>query len=490
MSHIDWGWIKSEPYPLFIDGSFTAASDGGVFEIINPATNKVIALGSDGTIEDIDRAVMAARRAFDEGPWPRMPGRERGRYLRRVADLLDAQKEKFAFLEAADVGKTVARTLDYALPQAIDGYEYYAGKARELGGEVRQVPEGEWFNYRMWEPMGVVGEILPWNGPLMMACQKVAAILAAGNTAVVKPSEKGSLSNLAFAEILAEANFPPGVVNVVAGQDRQLGARLVEHPQVDMVSLTGSTATGKKVMASAANTIKKVALELGGKNPNIVFEDADVEEAVQWSIYGAFADQGQICVSGSRLLLHEQVYEDFLALLVEKVGALKIGDTMVDDTDVGPVITRAHEDKVLDYIELGQQEGAKIVLGGHKVTTAPLDKGNYIEPTIFVGTTPDMCVAQEEIFGPVLTVMSFQTDEEAIRVANGVEYGLAAGIWTRDVDRALRTAAQMHAGQIYLNSYFSPAMLDSPTEGHKQSGIGGTGIHKYMQEKSVFLRLQ
>ncbi len=490
MSRIDWGWINAAPYQLFIDGSFTAASGGGTFEIVNPATNEVIASACDGSIDDIDRAVTAARRAFDEGPWPRMTGRERGRYLRRVADLLEANKEKFAFLEAADVGKTVARTLDYALPQAIDGFEYYAGKAREVGGEVRQVPEGEWFNYRLWEPMGVVGEILPWNGPLMMACQKVSAILAVGNTVVVKPSENGSLSNLAFAEILAAADFPPGVVNIVAGQNRQLGARLVENPQVDMVSLTGSTATGKKVMVSAASTLKKVALELGGKNPNIIFEDANVEEAVQWSIYGAFADQGQICVSGSRLLLHEQVYEDFLALLVEKVGALKIGDTMADDTEVGPVITRAHEKKVRDYIELGQQEGAEIVLGGHKVMTAPLDKGNYIEPTIFVGATPEMCIAQEEIFGPVVTVMSFQSDEEAVRVANGVEYGLAAAIWTQDVDRAVRTAAQMRAGQIYLNSYFSPAMLDSPTEGHKHSGIGGTGIHKYMQEKSVFLRLQ
>jgi len=490
MSQINWSWIQSEPYQLFINGEFTNASEGGVFEIINPATNETIATGSDGTHGDIDRAVAAARAAFDHGPWPRMTGKERGRYLRRVADLLEANQEKFAFLEAADVGKTFARTLDYALPQAIDGFEYHAAKARELGGEVRQVPEGTFFNYHLWEPMGVVGEILPWNGPLMMACHKVSAILAAGNTVIVKPSENGSLTNLELAKIFAEVDFPPGVVNVVAGQNRELGARLVEHPAVDMVSLTGGTETGKKVLQQAAGTVKKVALELGGKNPNIIFDDADIEDAVQWAIYGAFADQGQICVSGSRLLLQQPVYEEFLELLVDKVSQLKIGDTMDDDTDVGPVITPAHEKKVLDYIATGQQEGAHLVLGGKKVTTTPLDKGNYIEPTIFTGVTPNMCIAQEEIFGPVVTVQPFQTDEEALEIANGVEYGLAAGIWTRDVDRAIRTAGQIRAGQIYLNSYFSPAMLDSPTEGHKYSGVGGAGIHKYMQEKSVFLRMK
>ena len=489
MSTIDWNWIQSKPYQLFIDGIFRAGPEGGLFDIINPATNRTIATACDGTRADIDLAVAAARDAFDNGPWPRLTGKERGRYLGRVAALLDAQREKFAFLEAVDVGKTVARTLDYALPQAIDGFEYYAAKARNLGGEIRPAPEGRFFNYRVWEPMGVVGEILPWNGPLMMACHKVAAILAAGNTVIIKPSEHGSLSNLELAKLFAEADFPPGVVNVVAGQNRELGARLVEHPEVDMVSLTGGTETGKKVLRQAANTVKKVALELGGKNPNIIFADADIDEAVQWAIYGAFADQGQICVSGSRLLLHESIYEQFLESLIDKVSRLKIGDTMDDTTDIGPVIPRAHEKKILDYIALGRQEGARIVLGGHKVLDPPLDQGNYIEPTIFIEATPAMGIAQDEIFGPVVTVLRFKTDEEAIQIANDVSYGLAAGIWTRDIDRALRTAGHMRAGQIYLNSYFSPAMLDSPTEGHKHSGIGGTGIHKYMQEKSVFVRL-
>lgn len=489
MSKVDWSWVQSKAYQLFINGTFRYGSEGGLFDIINPATNTTIALACDGTSADIDQAVAAARDAFDHGPWPRLTGKERGRYLRRVAALIDANREKFAFLEAADVGKTLARTLDYAIPQAIDGFEYHAAKARELGGEVRQMPEGNYFNYRVWEPMGVVGEILPWNGPFMMACHKVSAVLAAGNTVIIKPSENGSLSNLELAKIFAEANFPPGVVNVVAGQSRDLGARLVQHPGVDMVSFTGGTDTGKKVIRQAAQTVKKVALELGGKNPNIIFDDANLEEAVQWAIYGAFADQGQICVSGSRLLLHEPIYDRFLQLLIDRVSQMKIGDTMNDTTDIGPVITRAHEKKVLDYIALGQEEGARLALGGRKVTDPPLNKGNYIEPTIFVGVTPKMCIAQEEIFGPVVTVLSFKTDEEAIRIANGVSYGLAAGIWTRDIDRAIRTAGQIRAGQIYLNSYFSPAMLDSPTEGYKHSGVGGTGIHKYMQEKSVFVKL-
>ncbi len=490
MSRVNWDWIRPEPYRLLIDGQFAGGSGGDVFDIINPATNQTIATACDGTVEDIDRAVAAARRSFDHGPWPAMTGKERGRYLRRMADLLEANKEKFAFLEAADVGKTLFRTLDYALPQAIDGFEFHAAKAREIGGEIRPVPAGNYFNYRVWEPMGVVGEILPWNGPLMMACHKVSAILAAGNTVIIKPSENGSLSNLELARLFVEADFPPGVVNVVAGRSRELGARLVEHPDVDMVSLTGGTATGKKVMRRAAETVKKVALELGGKNPNIIFDDADLEEAVQWTIYGAFADQGQICVSGSRLLLQQRIYKEFLEMLVDKVSQLKVGDTMADDTDIGPVITPAHEQKVLNYIALGQQEGARIILGGRKVTRPPLDKGNYIEPTIFVGVTPEMCIAQEEIFGPVVSVLPFKTEDEAVQIANGVTYGLAAGIWTRDIDRAIRTAGQMRAGQIYLNSYFSPAMLDSPTEGHKQSGMGGTGIYKYMQEKSVFLKLK
>jgi acyl-CoA reductase-like NAD-dependent aldehyde dehydrogenase len=407
-----------------------------------------------------------------------------------MADLIRADQVKFAFFEAADVGKTFHRTLSYSIPEAIDGFEYHAAKAREIAGEIRPVPQPDFFNYRIWEPMGVVAEILPWNGPFMMACQKVSAILAAGNTVVIKPSQDGSLSNLELAKLFARADFPPGVVNVVAGPGRALGARLVEHPDVDMISLTGGTDTGKMVMRQAADTIKKVALELGGKNPHIVFEDADLDQAVQWAIYGAFADQGQICVAGSRLLLQRPIYEDFLDLFVDKVSKLKIGDTMSKDTDVGPVITRRHEQTVLEYIALGRQEGAHAVLGGAKVTDPRFANGNYIEPTIFTGVTADMRIAQEEIFGPVVTVTPFEDEAEAIRVSNSVKYGLAGGIWTRDVDRALRTAGRLHAGQVYLNSYYSPALVDSPAEGHKQSGIGGTGVYKYMQEKTVFLKLR
>lgn len=490
MPHIDWNWIRSEPYEMLIGGEWTRGSAGRTFDIVNPANNEPIARAWEASLDDVDRAVAAARNAFDNGSWSQLTGKERGDYLRRVAELIRADMDKFAFLEAADVGKTFHRTLGYSIPQAIDGFEYHAAKAREISGEVRPVPQPNFFNYRVWEPLGVVAEILPWNGPFMMACQKVSAILAAGNTVVIKPSQDGSLSNLELAHIFTRAEFPPGVVNVVAGPGRALGGRLVEHPGVDMISLTGGTDTGKAVMRQAAETIKKVALELGGKNPHIVFQDADVEQAVQWAIYAAFADQGQICVSGSRLLLHQPIYEDFMDLFVERVGKLKIGDTMAEDTDIGPVITRAHERKILDYIALGKQEGAQVILGGNKVKDAAFDRGNYIEPTIFAGVTPDMRIAQEEIFGPVVTVTSFNDDAEAIRISNGVKYGLAGGIWTRDLDRALRTASRLNAGQIYLNSYYSPALVDSPAEGHKESGIGGTGVHKYMQEKTVFVKLK
>lgn len=490
MSRVDWNWIQSEPYELLIGGEFTRGSAGRTFDIVNPANNETIARAWEGTVADVDSAMAAAREAFDAGPWPHLTGKERGEILRRMADLIRAEQEKFAFLEAADVGKTLARTLSYAIPQAVDGWEYHAAKAREITGEVRQVPQANYFNFRVWEPMGVVAEILPWNGPFMMACQKVSAILAAGNTVVIKPSQDGCLSNLALAKLFARAGFPPGVVNVVVGPGRALGERLVAHPDVDMVSLTGGTETGKAVMRLAADTVKKVALELGGKNPYIVFDDADLDEAVKWAIYAAFADQGQICVSGSRLLLHQKIYEDFLEMLIDHVRQLKIGDTMADDTDVGPVITRAHEKKILEYLAVGRTEGARLVLGGGKVTEEPFARGNYIRPTIFTDVKPDMRIAQEEIFGPVVTVTSFTTDEEAVRLGNGVPYGLAAGVWTRDVDRALRMAGRLNVGQLYLNSYYSPALVDSPAEGHKHSGIGGAGIHKYMQEKTVFVRLK
>lgn len=490
MTHIDWNWIQSEPYEMFVGGEWTRGSTGRTFDIINPANNETIARAWEANVDDVNRAVAAARDAFDYSEWRHITGKERGDYLRRMAEMIRADAEKFAFFEAANVGKTLHRTLEYSIPQAIEGFNYHAGKAREIGGEVRAVPQRDFFNYRVWEPMGVVAEILPWNGPFMMACQKVSAILAAGNTVVIKPAQDGSLSNLELAKLFARAEFPPGVVNVVAGPGRALGARLVEHPDVDMVSLTGGTETGKQVIRQSADTVKKIALELGGKNPHIVFADADLEQAVQWAIYAAFADQGQICVAGSRLLLHKLIYEDFLDLFVERVSKLKIGDTMQETTDVGPVITPRHEQSILNYIDVGKNEGAQIILGGTKVHDAPFDRGNYIEPTIFTGVTPDMRIAQEEIFGPVVTVTAFHNDDEAVQIANGVKYGLAGGIWTQDIDRALRTASRLQAGQIYLNSYYSPAMVDSPAEGYKESGIGGTGMHKYMQEKTVFVKLK
>ena len=435
-------------------------------------------------------ASISGRDGIDEGPWGKLTARDRGLLLGKTADIVEKNLEKLAYLEALDTGKVIMQALHFDVPQGIDALRYYCGKARDIHGEITDTAVAGFWNYRLWQPVGVVLEILPWNGPLMMGLQKVAGILAAGNTVIIKPPSDASLALVEAVKAFQEAGFPPGVVNLVTGPGAQVGELLARHPGVDMISVTGSTATGARVMEMASAGIKKLALELGGKNPNIVFADADIDKAVDSARDAAFNNQGEICVSGSRLLLEESIHDRFVERLAAKARALTIGFSTDAASEIGPLISRRQHEKVLGYIASAKSEGARLVTGGDVPSAARLARGNFVCPTIFDGVKPTMRIAREEIFGPVLSVISFKDEQEAIRVANDVEYGLAGAVFTSDISRAHRVARQLRAGQVYVNTYYSKAMVESPGVGWKKSGIGGAGITKYMQPKTIFVAEQ
>lgn len=484
--------VQRQPYCLYIDGRFVPSASGETFDILNPVNNKPFAVAYQGGLEDARRAAAAARKAFDEGPWGSMSNKERSALLLRARDVLAARAEEFTCLEVFDCGKLYPGVRYFEFPNAVDAFEYSAGKTRCLEGKVVPVSEGgSQLNYVLWQPMGVVAEILPWNGPLMMGCQKVSSILGAGNTVVIKPSSCASLSILALASVFHEAGFPPGVVNVVTGPGVQVGDALTLDPAVDMVSLTGGTDTGKHVMQTASRTVKKLALELGGKSPNIVFDDADVETAVQWAAHAFTLNSGQVCVAGTRLLLQERIHDAFLARLTAHCARYIPGNGFDYRAGVNfqPLISREHCQSVWRFIEEGRREGARLVTGGVPYADPALASGNFVPPTVFADVTPEMKIFQQEIFGPVLCVSRFRTEEEALSFANGVEYGLAGAVFTRDIARAHRVAGRLRAGQIYINSYFSKGMMESPGTGWKASGLGEAGILKYMQPKTVFVNL-
>ena len=485
-------YVQEEPYELYINGAFVPSASGETMAAINPVHNQAFASMYKGGKADVEKAIAAARQAFDNGPWGKMSNFQRSTLLLKARDLLQERQTEFACVETLDCGKLFPSALYYELPQALDALQYYAGKARSgLEGQVVPVDGGgQYFNYVTWEPCGVVGEILPWNGPLMMGCQKIAAILAAGNTVVVKPSSWASLSMLKLAEIFHEAGFPPGVVNVVTGSGALVGDILVRSKDVDMVSVTGGTETGKTIIESSAATIKNLALELGGKSPNIIFEDVDVENAARWALWGFTLNSGQVCVSGTRIIVQESIYEEFLEALVKLCRNFKLGDgfDFQNGVNFGPLISKEHLDFVLGYIEQGKAEGARLVTGGSPAA-GELAEGNFIPPTIFADVTPDMTIFREEIFGPVACVSSFKTEEEAVSLANAVDFGLAGAVFTENVRRALRVAAKIKGGQIYVNTYFSKGMVESPGTGWKRSGLGVAGIHKYMHSKTTFVEL-
>jgi acyl-CoA reductase-like NAD-dependent aldehyde dehydrogenase len=483
-----WSLISPDPYPLLIGGRLVSAADGAVFPAISPRDDRPVATIAQADAADVAAAVTAARQAFDEGPWGRTTARDRAAALLRIADLIERHADELAFLESVDAGKPIGSVHYSDLAISLDSLRYFGGRARVAPGTTAQMPDPAVIHHELLEPLGVVAEILPWNGPLWTGVQRMAAILAAGNAAIIKPAQLASLTFMRLAQLLLEADLPPGAVNVVAGPGGVVGEALVVDPRVDLISLTGGIETGSRILEAAARQVKRISLELGGKNPNLVFADADLDTAVFRSALGAFGNTGQICVCGSRILVERSVQERFTDALVAKAESMKVGEPLDPETELGPVIAASHAAKVWEYIEIGKGE-ARLVTGGERYTDPVRSKGAYIPPTVFVEATPTCRIAREEIFGPVVAIVPFDTEAEALAIANDTAYGLSAGLFTRDLDRAWRVARGLQAGQVYVNTWFSPGVLEAPGHGHKQSGYGGVGIEKYSQSKQVFFRV-
>jgi (Z)-2-((N-methylformamido)methylene)-5-hydroxybutyrolactone dehydrogenase len=478
-------------YKMLIGGEWVEALSGKTFESINPYTGRAWATAPEAGEEDVDRAVRAARAAFDEGPWGTMTGTQRARLMRRLADLLAENAQELAVVESTDNGKLL-REMGGQLGALAEWYYYFAGAADKVQGETIPSDKANFFVYTRREPVGVVGAIAPWNSPLLLLTFKLAPALAAGCTVVVKPAEQTPASTLEFARLFDEAGFPPGVVNVVTGFGEGTGRPLVRHPGVDKVAFTGSTQTGIGVMKDAADHLARVSLELGGKSPNIVFDDADLEATNNGVVSGIFAATGQTCIAGSRLFVHERAHDELVKRLSEKAQSIKLGNPLEMETEMGPVAFKEQLDKVQGYIEVGQEEGAELVFGGRRPQTEELKDGYFIEPTIFTQVNNDMRVAREESFGPVLSVIPFESEQDLIRQANDTSYGLAAGIWTRDIQKAHRVAHALRAGTVWVNSYRTLS-FNTPFGGYKMSGMGRENglesLKEYTQVKSVWVEL-
>ncbi|AVJ28464.1 aldehyde dehydrogenase [Achromobacter spanius] len=476
-------------YSMRIAGAPAAAISGEWFETQNPYTGEAWARVARGAAQDVDVAVQAAHFAFSEGPWAELTATERGRLLYRLADLIERDARKLAETEVRDNGKLYAEMLGQLtyLPQ---WFRYYGGLADKIHGSTLPLDKKGYFTYTRHEPLGVVAAITPWNSPLLLLGWKIAPALAAGCTVVVKPSEFTSASTLEFAELFDEAGFPPGVMNVVTGYGQEVGAALVQHPLVQKVTFTGSDQTGRLINEQAARLLKHTSLELGGKSPNIVFEDADLEQAVFGAISGIFAASGQTCIAGSRLLLQDSIYDRFVEKLLALAGAARMGDPMDPATQVGPVTTPPQYQKVLDYIRIARDEGATLLLGGKAAQRPECGKGWFVEPTIFGDVRNDMRIAQEEVFGPVLSIIRFKDEAEALRIANDVRFGLAAAVWTQDIARAIRMSERLKAGTVWVNTYRAVSFM-APFGGYKDSGLGRENgmdaVKEFLQVKSVWL---
>ena len=473
---------------LLINNKWVDAESGKTFSTVNPATGEEICRVAEADAADVEKAVKAARAAFDRGPWRKMSAADRGRLLNRLADLIEQHAEELAQLETLDNGKPLAVARAADLPLSIACYRYYAGWADKIQGKTIPVA-GDYFCYTRHEPVGVVGQIIPWNFPLLMQAWKLGPALATGNTVVMKPAEQTPLSALRVGELIVEAGFPAGVVNLLPGFGPTAGGAIANHMDVDKVAFTGSTEVGHLIMEAAAKTnLKRVTLELGGKSPNIVFADADMDQAVEGSHFGLFFNQGQCCCAGSRLFVEEKCYDEFVERSVARAKKRTVGDPFDRKTEQGPQVDEAQFDKVMGYIDSGRNEGASLLCGGGRVG----DRGYFIEPTVFADVRDDMKIAQEEIFGPVMSIIKFKDVDEVVERANRTMYGLAAAVWTRDIGKAHAIANSVRAGTVWVNCY---DVFDSaaPFGGFKQSGIGRElgeyGLQQYTEVKTVTVKL-
>jgi aldehyde dehydrogenase (NAD+) len=483
--------MEIKPGRLFIGGKWADSFSNKVFPTINPATGEVLTRLADADECDADAAVQAASRAFREGPWAELSAADRGRILWKIGDLVDKYNEELGTLETLDNGKPIFESRQVDLPMAAEVFRYYAGWATKIHGETVPV-RGPFLNYTLREPLGVVAAIVPWNFPLLLACWKVAPALATGNTVVLKPSPWTSLTALRLAEISQEAGLPEGVLNVITGSTPALGQALVRHAQVAKVAFTGSTRTGQEIARDAAGTLKRVTLELGGKSPNIVLADADLDGAVRGATIGIFYGQGEVCAAGSRLFVEKKIHDEFMQKLIERAKKTQPGDPLDPKTRFGSLVSEQQMKTVLNYIDKGKQEGAKLVAGGERASIGN-GKGCFVQPTIFDAVGNDMTIAREEIFGPVLAAIEFGDVDEVVREANKNPYGLAAAVWTRDIAKAHRIARKLEAGTVWINTYnnYDPA---APFGGYKMSGYGRElGMHaleSYTQVKSVWVNLK
>jgi phenylacetaldehyde dehydrogenase len=478
-----------KPRKMLINGQWVNSISGKTFPTYNPATGEVLAQIAEGDREDIEQAVKAARKAFDNGLWRKLTASERGRLIWKLADLLEAHTEEFAYLESLDNGKPLAVAKGADVPLAVDLFRYMAGWATKIEGNTIPISAGnQFFAYTLREPIGVVGQIIPWNFPLLMAAWKLGPALTCGCTVVLKPAEQTPLSALRLGELIMEAGFPEGVVNIVPGYGETAGAALAAHPDVDKVAFTGSTEVGKLIVHAAAGNLKKVSLELGGKSPNIVFKDADLDTAISGAASAIFFNHGQCCCAGSRLYIEKPVFDRVAEGVAERAKKIRVGSGLDPKTQMGPLVSEEQLSRVCSYLEAGFSEGAKALAGGRKKD----EKGYFVEPTILVDTHEDMKVVREEIFGPVVAAMPFDDPEEILPRANNSEYGLAAAVWTKDISKAHRMAAYLRAGTVWINCYnvFDAAM---PFGGYKQSGwgreMGHDVLNNYTQTKAVCTKL-
>ena len=478
---------QSKLEPMLINGELQEGNSTNRIPVYDPSTEEIIAEIPDATSADVDAAIGAARNVFDHGGWPQTTAQERGRILFRIAEKIRAEAALLAELESRNSGKPIVEA-EFDIADAATCFEYYGGLATKISGTVNPVPDNA-LSLSLKEPVGVAGQIIPWNYPLLMAAWKLAPALAAGCTCVLKPAEQTPLTALKLAAWLGECGVPPGVVNVVTGLGETAGACIVEHPQVDKVAFTGSAAVGKVIMKSAADTLKRVTLELGGKSPNIFFADADFEAAIDGALFGVFINQGEVCSAGSRVLVERSIYPKFVEAMTEKARTIKLGPPLDRATKMGPLVSREQYDRVRRYQSLGKNE-AKVAIGGG--TPTAFSRGYYVEPTIFYDVDNSARIAREEIFGPVAAVIPFDDEADALKIANDTPFGLAAAVWSRDIYRALRMVKAIRAGIVWVN-HMQPTYVEAPWGGYKQSGFGRElgvhGIDEYLETKQVHINL-